>query len=381
MSNVIMIGCDLHLRSMLLQYCVGDKTPQQASFVNDAPGRKKMIDMLQAFALKHDAKRIVFVYEASSLGYGLCDELYDCGIECHVLSPTHLPKSAKQAKQKTDAKDAMMLLEVVRGYVLAGNSLPAVWTPPQRLRDDRELVRARIDASDEMTRVKLRILSQLKHRGIVKPAWYSSVWSKRFVAWLREVVAGLDEFVAPVLENTIDQYELLAKQKTKLDKIVKTLSQTARYRVAVVELRKIPGVGLLTSMTFLTELGDLTRFANRREITAYLGLCPSSHESGETNDRKGHITRQGPSRVRKLLCQAVWVAIPRCKETAESYHRIRGGKTNRTKKALVAMMRLLAIKMWHRALACGVSSELVGRGGPHDLDLSKARAASNTTIN
>ena len=166
MSNVIMIGCDLHLRSMLLQYCVGSQTPQQVSCVNDAAGRNKMILMLQAFAEKHGAKRIVFVYEASSLGYGLCDQLCDAGIECHVLSPTHLPKSAKQAKQKTDPKDALMLLEVLRGFVLAGNSLPAVWTPPQRLRDDRELVRARIDVSDEITRVKLRILSQLKRREI-----------------------------------------------------------------------------------------------------------------------------------------------------------------------------------------------------------------------
>jgi hypothetical protein len=34
-------------------------------------------------------------------------------------------------------------------------------------------------------------------------------------------------------------------------------------------------------------------------------------------------------------------------------------------------MRLLAIKMWHRALACGVESELHGRGGPHSPELSK----------
>ena len=55
------------------------------------------------------------------------------------------------------------------------------------------------------------------------------------------------------------------------------------------ELRKLPGVGLLVAMTFLTEMGDLERFHNRREMAAYLGLCPSSFESGETNDRKGRI--------------------------------------------------------------------------------------------
>jgi len=374
MSKVIMIGCDLHLRSILLQYCVGDSTPQQAAFVNDAPGRTKMIDMLLEFAEKHGAQRIVFAYEASSLGYGLCDQLHDRRIECHVLSPTHLPKSAKQAKQKTDAKDAMMLLEQVRGHILAGNSLPAVWTPPQRLRDDRELVRARIDASDETTKIKLQILSMFKRRGVVKPAWYTTRWTKRFLAWLREVVAGMDEFVAPVLENLIDRYELLVKHEAKLDKCLKTLSQTQRYQVAAEELRKLPGVGLLTSMTFLTEMGDLNRFHNRREIAAYLGLCPSSHESGETNDRKGHITRQGPSRVRKLLCQAAWVAIYRCRDTSQEYDRIRGDKKNRTKKALVAIMRLLAIKMWHKAQACGVDNQLEGRGGPHSPELSRKPA-------
>lgn len=373
MSKVIMIGCDLHLRSMLLVYCVDDSTPQQASFVNDADGRAKMLDMIQKFAQKHQAERIVFAYEASSLGYGLSDLLHENGVECHVLSPTHLPKTAKQAKQKTDAKDGMMLLEQVRGHILAGNSLPAVWTPPQRLRDDRELVRARIDASDETTRIKLTVLSMLKRRGIVKPSWANNHWTKRFIAWLRETAAGLDEVVRPVLENLIDRYELCVKQQVTLDNAIRQLSQTDRYKEAARELLKLPGVGLLTTMTFLTEMGDLNRFHNRREVTAYLGLCPSSHESGETNDRKGHITRQGPSRVRKLLCQAAWTAIRLCPETSKAYDRIRANKKNRTKKTLVAIMRLLAIKMWHRAQACGVSDCLEGRGGPHSPAMGQSR--------
>ena len=109
-----------------------------------------MIHRLKALAEKHGAKRIIFAYEASGLGYGLADLLTEHGIECHVLSPAHLPKTAKSSKQKTDPRDAEMILEQVRGYVLAGNKLPIVWTPPQRLRDVRELVRARVDVADEM---------------------------------------------------------------------------------------------------------------------------------------------------------------------------------------------------------------------------------------
>jgi transposase len=282
-----------------------------------------------------------------------------------VLSPTHLPKTSKGKKQKTDAKDAQMLLEQLRGHVLAGNKLPVVWTPPQRLRDDRELVRARIDAADETTRVKLQILSLLKRRGILKPKGYGSHWTKRFLAWLRQIANSLDAAVAPVLESLIARFELQVSEQARLDRAILQLSRTDRYKAACQELRRLPGVGLLSAMTFLTELGDLHRFQNRREIAAYLGLCPASYESGETQDRKGRITRQGPARLRKVLCQAAWISLRHCPESAAAYARIRCGKSQRAKKALVALMRRLAIRMWHRALTCGVACELEGRGGPH----------------
>lgn len=375
MSQNIMIGCDLHDRNMLLRFCVGNAEPRQVSFANDGGGRLKMIARLQDLAEKYHAKRIVLAYEASGQGYGLSDLLHDHGVECHVLSPTHLPKSAKRAKQKTDPKDAQMLLEQVRGFVLAGNPLPVVWTPPQRLRDDRELVRARVDLADETTRIKLQILSMLKRRGIVKPAWYTTRWSKRFVKWLRQVAGDLDPSVGPVLESLIRRYELYQTEQAKLDKAIRQLSQTSRYEVPCAELRTLPGVGLLSAMTFLTEMGDLHRFHNRREVAAYLGLCPASFESGEANDRKGRITRQGPARLRKMLCQAAWVSLIHCEESNQTYHRIKGGKSNRTKKALVAMMRRLAIKMWHRAVPCGVDAQLQGRGGPHGLGALPAFAS------
>lgn len=142
MSKVIMVGCDLHDRTLVIRFAEGRKKPQQASFANDARGRGKLIERLHDVAQQVHAERIVFAYEASAQGYGLADLLLENRIECHVLSPTHLPKTAKSAKNKTDSKDAQMLLEQVRGFVLAGNTLPTVWTPPQRVRDDREIIRA-----------------------------------------------------------------------------------------------------------------------------------------------------------------------------------------------------------------------------------------------
>jgi transposase len=368
MRNVIMIGCDLHDRTMLLKYAVGTDDPQQLSYDNDAAGRRRMIYRLKSLAETHKCNRIVFVYEASGLGHGLSDQLNDERIECHVLSPSHLPKTPKSAKQKTDARDAQMLFEHVRGHVLAGNSLAAVWTPPPRLRNDRELLRARVDVADEIARVKLKVGGFLKHFGIQLVCPTKTKWTKAHVRILRsDVVAKMDYTIGVKLEQLLRRLEMYQSEQLELDKAIKRLSKEDRYKKPCKELREIPGVGLLVAMTFLTEMGDLTRFHNRREVGAYMGLCPSSHESGEVNDRKGRITRQGPARLRKILCQAAWASISRSDKAAADYHRIRQNQKKRTKKALVALMRKLGIKMWHRALEQGVSPELKGRGGPHGL--------------
>ena len=206
MSKIIMIGCDLHDRTMLLKVAVGGAKPDQLPYDNDKSGRRRMIHRLKGLAKQHGAERIVFAYEASGLGYGLADLLTEEGIECHVLSPAHLPKTAKSAKQKTDPRDAEMILEQVRGYVLAGNKLPMVWTPPQRLRDDRELVRARVDVADEVTRVKLKIGSMVKRYELHIQSPTKSKWTKAFSQHLRNnVIPELDLAVGTKLKLLLDR--------------------------------------------------------------------------------------------------------------------------------------------------------------------------------
>lgn len=289
MCQVTIVASDLHDRSMFLDYAVGIEEPRQRSFGNDPEGRQAMIDFLLDFARRRGSDRIVFVYEASGQGFGLYDLLTDYGIECHVVSPTHLTKSAKQKKNKTDAKDARHLFEAARGHVLAGNKLPVVWPPPRLLRNDRELIRARLETAEAGTALKLQILALLKRQGCTPPKNYH--WTKAFLRWLKDLAARLPETVAPVLAGLLARLEVIGQQLVQLDREVRKLSQTERYRAPCAALRKLPGVGLLTAMAFLTEMGDLTRFPNRRKVAAYLGLSPSAYESGDVTDRKGHIPR------------------------------------------------------------------------------------------
>ena len=103
-------------------------------------------------------------------------------------------------------------------------------------------------------------------------------------------------------------------------------------------------------MAYLTEMGDLSRFGNRREIGSFLGLVPSSLESGAKNDRKGHITHQGPARIRKVLCQACWARVRTDPHEKVIYERIVSKNPKHKKIAVVASMRRLAVKMWHIGL-------------------------------
>jgi transposase len=372
MTKVTMIGCDLHDRMMLLKVAVDSGKPVRKSL--PTANVAELIEWLREFARRSEAPRIVFAYEASGLGFGLYDQLTEAGIECDVLAPTHLPHTAHRRQNKTDEKDAQMILDEVRAHVLAGRELPAVWVPDPQTRDDREPVRLRLSLGEQRTQIKNQIRSLAKRSGLAFPAWFtkSGEWSRRSVQWLRDVAAGSEADLKPgvraVLARLVELHESFCTQMKALDKAIAELARSDRYAAAFRKLKLLPGVGTLTAMVFLTEIGDLNRFANRRQLGAYLGLAPSAHESGERDDRKGRITRQGPSQVRHVLCQAAWAALRCSKQWKATYERIRRGTSKRSKIAIVAVMRKLAIKMWQTARSPEIGELL------DEVDRNKAAA-------
>jgi transposase len=350
MENLVMVGCDLHDKTMLLKIGCGQGAAVRRSFENSPVGRQAMIADLKRRALESHAVRIVFAYEASGLGFGLHDELTDNGIICHVLAPSNIERSSKQRRNKTDEKDADRLLEILRGHHLAGNRLPHIWVPDKQTRDDRELLRARLDVHDKCTAVKAQVRTLLKRNAIVQPKACGVGWTINYWIWLVELTTSekpLGFGARRNLASLLRQIHTLQAEIKKLDKDIAVVARHPRYAKKVATLRTIKGVGLLVAMVFLTEIGDPTRFRNRRQIGAYLGLTPSSHESGECDDRKGHITHQGPARVRYVLTQAVWNRVRFDPQEKVVYDRIAGKNPKHKKIAVVAAMRRLAIKMWH----------------------------------
>ena len=347
MKKVIMCSADVHEKNISVAIAVH----REASVAKDYPytmkGRQKLLSDLKTLAEKNQADRIVVVYEASSLGYGFYDDCRTAGVECHVLAPTRMAKSAQDRKRKSDRWDAKKMMELLRGHVLAGNELPSVWVPDYQLRDDRELVRTRIDIGEKKSAVKAQVQMLLKRTRAKRPSEFKN-WTLAYRAWLKKIELPVGTRMA--LDSLLRQLHHLEEESDQMDAVIETLSQTPRYLELVEALQKVKGVGVLAAIVYLTEMGDLSRFANRRKVGAYLGLAPDCYESGEASDRKGHITRQGPSRLRKILCQAVWSRV-RCDEQERvAYERIVSRNPKHKKIAVVACMRRLGILLWHKGV-------------------------------
>src|SRR5438132_9777715 len=73
----------------------------------------------------------------------------------------------------------------------------------------------------------------------------------------------------------------------------------------VAALQTMRGMALVNAATVIAELGDLSRFANPRQLMAYLGLVPSEHSS-RASIRRGGITNAGNAAARRLLIEASW---------------------------------------------------------------------------
>jgi hypothetical protein len=193
-----------------------------------------------------------------------------------------------------------------------------------------------------------------------------------YLQWLQQVRQEVGWGAGQSLESLLRQEEFLTREVRRLEVQVVVLSAQERHAGRVAVMRRT-GVGVLTAMVCATEIGDFSRFQNRRQVGSFLGLTPGSHESGQADDRKGHITRQGPSRVRKVLCQCVWSRLRTAPGERAAYERIAAKNPKHKKIAVVALMRRLAVRLWHEVMSA--VPEAVPPAGPAGLP-SAAPAAS-----
>jgi transposase len=362
-DNYIVVGCDSHEKTLVNKIALNREAAETKRFAADGEGRQKLIGYLKQKSKHAGGAKVIVVYEASLRGFNFCDELKMAGLECHVLAPTRIERSTKQKRHKNDDGDADQLLDIVRSHYLAGTTIPAVWVPDKQTRDDREPVRARQDLTEKRTKVKTQVQMLLKRHGLEKPEGIGKNWTKRYGQWLlglSQTRAVATTGMRTALRSLLRQLDFLEKEIQQLDQALEDLAETPRRKPIVEELMKEKGVGVIMASKYTTDIGDFTRFRRGRQVGAFFGLTPSSHESGEHADRKGHITREGSPSVRKILCQAAWSRVQHDKHEREFYLRLVAKNPKKKKIALVACMRRLAVRLWHVGLQAQLKMEAAG---------------------
>ena len=350
MVRHIFVGIDLGDKNSVARIALDRDKSERFGFVNSRSGRARLFGEVKKRAAELGEAKIVMAYEASSCGFILRDEATAMGMCCWVLAPTKLEKSVEQRKNKNDDRDADDVLEKLRAHVLAGNRLPTVWVPDLETRDDRELLRTRLALTDRQTQVKAQIQMLLKRHGLEKPSDLGTTRSKKYRHWLQ----GLSQCQSvgwgtrQSLSSLLQQLKDIEQEMENLEKLIRHLASQPRHQPIVEALMEEKGVGLVTALVYRTEIGQARRFRRGRHVGKFVGLTPTSHESGQQSDRKGHISRQGPPRLRKVLCQTSWVHVRHDPHSRETYQKLVAKNPKKKKIALVAVMRQWAVRLWHR---------------------------------
>jgi transposase len=278
--------------------------------------------------LKGLGQPFAICYEASC-GYGsLHDALSTVAARIVVAHPGHL-RLIFRSKRKNDRVDARKL-----AMLLLLNQVPQIHVPSGEVRHWRSLIEFRQRLIGKRVRVKNALRALVRGQGLTL-ACGKRLWTKK----------GLAELATLELPGIIGvQRDMLLEELKELDskvaRVTRELDRLGRQHPGVLLLRTIPGVGARTGEAAVAYIDQARRFARNRQIGSYFGLVPCQDQSADKN-RLGHITRQGPATVRKLLTEAAWQGIRRSPQIRSFFERVRHGDPQRKKIALVATAHYL----------------------------------------
>ena len=217
-------------------------------------------------------------------------------VELKVAHPAML-KAITAAKKKNDRDDAEKLADLLRV-----NLLPECTMMSEELRELRRILRYRNMVVRTGVKMKNKISGLLMEVGA--PYNKRRLHGKKYFDQLLEQVEDVPESVKELLRLSRGSLELFdAAQK----KLVKTLRRNTQIRERVELLMSIAGIGEITVLTWVLEIGEPGRFSNSRQAISYCGLCSAQHESAG-KERRGPISKKRNKHLQTMLIEAAKLA-------------------------------------------------------------------------
>jgi transposase len=325
--QTIKLGLDVHADTIVVVRILDHSAPQPAQKFTPAKFNEWVKSQLALATTVHSC------YEAGPFGYGLHRALVALGIQNLVVQPVCLDEHHKGVNHdKSDAKELAMRLD---RYV-AGNThaVARVRVPTPAEEQQRAASRQREQLKREVQRIAAqgRGLLLTQGRRARKGWWEPRPWEQLRVqlpAWLFE---RLEVF-----------RRVLATLTAELEAATLTLEKAAP---AV----RPKGLGGLTYAVVEREVCAWDRFANRRQVGSYTGLCGGVSASGQSHHLLP-ITKHGNVRLRTALVELAWRLVlwqPQSKLVKKWWPVVGNPKASRAarKKAVVAIARQMAVDLW-----------------------------------
>jgi transposase len=250
---------------------------------------------VRRFLSRFRSRELEVALEATTGWRFVVEELSRVGAGVHLAEPAETSaRRGPKKRAKSDRADARHLREL-----LMIDRVPESWIAPDHLLDLRARVRLRHTLVDQRGEWQQRIQAVLYHHGCPQRRQLMTGEGR---AWL--AAQPLPQTARELVSVAVAMIDALEIQITPLDR---ELRAYARRQPGCRALMCHYGIGALTAVAILAELGDCRRFSSSRQAVRYGGLDITVHESDQRR-APGHLSRQGPPALRWALFEAAQVA-------------------------------------------------------------------------
>ena len=324
----IVMGLDQHRAQITAEWV--DADTGEIGRTRVAPAHRATV---RRFLERFRGRRLEVALEATTGWRFVVEELHRVGAVVHLAEPAETAeRRGRKKRAKTDRADARLLRELV----MTGR-LPESWIAPEHILDLRARVRLRHTLVDQRGEWQQRIHAVLYHHGI--PQRGLGLLTAEGRAWLegQRLPRTAREQVTVALAM-IDQLD------AQLAPVDKELRAYARRQPGCKALMGLYGIGHLTAVTILAELGDARRFSSSRDAVRYSGLDITVSQS-DRRRAPGHLSRQGPPALRWALYEAAQSAHRKTSPDRDYY--LQAAERLGNNRACLAIARKLLKRSYH----------------------------------